>query len=578
MKTLSIITKVNGTGSFVNNASANGNEFDWNKTNNVNNVSIKVANASDLSVIKLVNQSKVNYRHLVKWTIIVKNNGPNKATGVLVEDNLPEGLELLNYTASKGFYDNGLWSVCCLENGESQTLELTCFVNKTGKLTNIVKIEGNEYDHDLSNNINNASVLVPKSSDLTVSKKVDNSNPNFGEVIEWTITVTNNGPDDSEDVTVIDELPYGLELLDYMCSAGNYVDEMWHIDPLRNGASETLSIRCIVNTLDDVENIARVIPSQYDWNESNNMDGESITVNPLADLSIIKLVNASAANYLDFVKWTLIVQNNGPNDASGVFVSEDIPDGLTIVDVYGDGDYEDSIWHIGDLAVGQSKQLDIVCKIHATGQFRNIASVWGDEMDPDLYNNKDANDLVVYPASDLSITKSVSKYEYVVGDLVKFSIKLTNNGPDAAKNVKVSEIMDDSLKLKSFHASAGDFDKVNNVWSLDSLDVGESAFLSIEAIAKKAGIANNKVVATNDNYDPDLSNNNGTVSINIVEKQKPYGNPKNSNQKSSSKDENRYHAQSILQEYVTGNPIMVIVLLFVFTMGALYGNNILKKR
>ena len=43
------------------------------------------------------------------------NNGPDKATGVYVMDILPEGLILINYTASKGFYDNGMWSVCCLE-------------------------------------------------------------------------------------------------------------------------------------------------------------------------------------------------------------------------------------------------------------------------------------------------------------------------------------------------------------------------------------------------------------------------------------------------------------------------------
>ena len=184
MKILTITTKVNGTGSFVNHVSVTGNEFDWNKTDNNDSVPIKVANASDLSVIKLANQSVVDYLHLVKWSVIVKNNGPDKATGVIVEEILPEGLELINYTVSKGFYDNGLWSLCCLENGESQTMELTCFVNRTGKLTNVVKIEGNEYDHDLSNNENNATVLVPKSSDLKVVKDVDNSNPNFGEIIQ----------------------------------------------------------------------------------------------------------------------------------------------------------------------------------------------------------------------------------------------------------------------------------------------------------------------------------------------------------------------------------------------------------
>ena len=103
----------------------------------------------------MVNQSTVDYLQFVKWTVIAINNGPNKATGVYVEDSLPEGLKLVNYTATKGFYDNGVWAVCCIEPGENQTLELICEVTKTGDLTNVATIKGNEYDPDLSNNVDN---------------------------------------------------------------------------------------------------------------------------------------------------------------------------------------------------------------------------------------------------------------------------------------------------------------------------------------------------------------------------------------------------------------------------------------
>ncbi len=576
-KTLTIVSEVNGTGLIVNNVSVSGNEFDWNHYNNRDNESINVSNASDLSVIKFANQSEVNYHQLVKWTLIAKNNGPDKATGVLVEDVLPAGLQLINYTASKGFYDNGLWSLCCLEKGENQTLELVCYVNKTGKLTNIAKINGNEFDPILSNNENKSSAVVPKSSDLSVVKNVNDTNPYFGDMIEWSITVANNGPDDCDDVSVIDELPEGLEFVEYTCSSGSYGKGMWYVGHLNNGDSASLVIRCIVRTLHDCENIAKVVSSQYDWNESNNKDNVSITVNPLADLAIVKLVNVSTANYLDLVKWTLIVTNYGPNEATEVVVRDVIPEGLTVVDVYGEGIYEDSIWDIGYLDCDETKQLDIVCEIQKTGDFTNIASVWAFETDSNLENNEDENYLFVYPASDISITKTVSKYKYAVGDVVRFSIKLTNNGPNEAKNVRVREIMDDSLELLSFQVSAGDFDKVNDVWSLDLLDVGRSAVLEIKAIATKAGIAENKVVATNDNYDPDLSNNNDTVSVDIVEKQKHENIPKNSKQKQSISEIKSY-TQSILEKYKSGNPIMTIILLFVFSMGVFYGNNILKKR
>ena len=574
-KSLTIVSLVNATGKIVNIVSVSGNEFDVNKSNNIDNETINVANASDLEVIKLVNQSIVDYHQSVKWTVIAINHGPDKATGVYVDDILPDGFKLLNYTASKGFYDDGMWSVCCIEPGESQTLELICEVVKTGEFTNVARINGSEYDPNESNNENNKTVEVPKSSDLAVIKNVDNSYPDFGDIVEWTITVINNGPDDTDEVYVTELLPEGLELISYRCSAGNYFEDIWEIGHLSNGASENLVLRCLVMTLDDIENVVEVIPSQYDWNETNNRDSERISVNPIADIAISKFANVSQANYLDLIKWTLIVTNFGFNDATGVFVSDIIPDGLDVVEVIG-GNYENAIWDIGNLASGQSVKLEIICKILATGKFTNVAYAGADEKDPDLSNNEDEDSFYVPPASDISVTKTVSKHVYTVGDLVKYSIKLTNNGPDKATNVKVQEIMDDSLLLKSFHASAGDFDEMNGDWSLDELDVGESAFLKISAIAQKPGIAQNRVVATNDNYDPDPDNNDDSVSINISKKDKIDKVLKKDNGYPV-EDSNEYYV-SVLQKHVSGNPLMVLVLLFVFTMGAVYGNNILKKR
>ena len=574
-RTLTIVSRVNGTGEFVNVVSVSGNEFDWNKSNNVDNESITVANATDLEVLKLVNQSVVDYRQSVKWTIVAINHGPDKATGVYVEDVLPEGFRLINYTASKGFYDNGMWSVCCIESGENQTLELICEAVKTGEFTNVAIINGSEYDPNKTNNKDNVTVTVPKSSDLEIIKTVDNHYPDYGDVVEWTITLVNNGPDDSDDIQVIESLPDGLELISYRCSAGSYFEDVWEINHLANGASECLVLRCRVNALDDIENIVKVIPSQYDWNESNNNDSEKISSSPVADMSIVKFANVSQANYLDLVKWTLIVTNNGFNDATGVFVSDVIPQGLDVVEVIG-GNFENAIWDIGDLKSGQSRELEIICKIKATGKFSNVAFVWAEETDPDLSNNEDEDSFYVPPASDISITKTVSKYKYNVGDLVRYAIKITNNGPDKASGIKVQEIMDDSLLLKSFRASAGDFDKINDVWSLDELDVGESELLKISAIAKKAGIAENKVVAASDNFDPDLDNNEDNVSINVSEKDKPV-NVVNEFKKHSDGYHKQYSA-SILQKYPSGNPFMVLVLLFVFSLGAIYGKNILKKR
>ena len=417
---------------------------------------------------------------------------------------------------------------------------------------------------------------MPIACDLVINKTVDNSNPNFDDIVEWSIVITNNGPDDASDVAVIDMIPNGLELIEYSVSRGSYGEDIWYIPNLENGCSEYLTIRCLVKTLGDVENIAEVFPSQYDWNKSNNIDRASIVVNPVADLGITKLVNVSQANYLDLVKWTLIVHNYGPNDATNVFARDVISDGLTIVKISGDGEYFDSVWDIGNLKNGESKRLDIECKITSTGEFTNVAEVWADETDLDLSNNECEEYLFVGPTSDLSITKTVSKYTYSVGNQVKYSIKLANNGPDMAKNIEVKEFMDDSLSLQSFEVSVGNFNKLNDIWSIEALGVGESAFLKINAIAKEYGSARNNVSAISDNYDSDLSNNDDTVLINIIE------NPNNhnyyKNNKTIEKDSLGKFSSFVLENNKSGNPLIIILISIVFLMGVFCTSDILKKR
>ncbi|WP_298523677.1 hypothetical protein [uncultured Methanobrevibacter sp.] len=576
--TLVIITKVNKTGIIENNVSVSAREYDYNKSNNNDTQKIDVPNATDLSVVKLVNTSIEDYHELIKWTIMATNNGPDKATGVYVMDILPEGLILVNYTASKGFYDNGMWSVCCLERGEVQTLDIICYINKTGKIMNAVNITGNEYDHDLSNNKAHESVFVPNACDVEVIKTVNETVPYFGDVIEWNITVVNHGPDRATEVYVFENLPEGLIYIDYVASKGVYDDEgMWYIPSLDNGESAYILLRCEVNTLESIINTASASSLEYDWNMSNNNDSQGLSANPVTDLSITKVINASEANYLSFVKWTLTVTNNGPNDATDIFVRDVIPNGLQLIRVEGEGEYEDSFWYVGDLMNGQSKTLDLICKIVATGEFENHANVWGTEYDPDLSNNEDDESLLVNPASDLSITKTVSKYKYNIGDLVKYSIKVVNNGPDKATNVEVMEIMDDSLVLKSFRASYGDFDEATDMWSIDELDVGDSASLDIHAIAEKPGVASNRVSVTSDNYDPDLTNNEDDVDVNVTEIPKKEDIPKNHHVTNPKKEISAPY-QSILQNYISGNPLVMMMVSIVFLLLIPCGMSFSKRR
>ena len=573
--TLHVVCKVNKTGSITNDVNVTADEYDYNPKNNQDNETIDVPPAADLEVSKSVNDTKPNYLNLVKWTVTVKNNGPDAAHDVNVDEIIPNGLVLVNSTASKGTYNNGVWKMSSLNNNEIQTLEIICKVVKTGEIVNLVAIHGKEYDPNPSNNENNASIDVPPSVDLELIKDVNDSTPYYGDKVIWTVIIKNNGPDNATGVVVDDILSSRMEFVSYKASKGVFSSNKWEVGTLNAGCVEYLNITCIVKALGEISNYAEVSSNEYDWNEANNYDVATTEVSPSVDLAIDKLADISNPNYGDIITWTLIVTNNGPNDASGVVVNDVMPNGLTLIES-SSSNYNNGIWTIGYLNAGDSIELELTCKVSATGTFVNNATVEGIEDDLDLSNNHATKSINVPPASDISITKIASKYYYTVGEVIRFAIEVVNNGPDNAENVKVKEIMDDSLILKSFKASAGDFDKVTKTWDIDSLDYGESASLMIEAVAAREGIAENHVSASSDNYDPDLSNNDDYATVNVTEDEPETPdtpeNPKH-NVDNNVPDE---IAEKILEKNVSGNSLFILLISVVFSMIFLGGD--VRKR
>ena len=516
-KTLEIITFINKTGLLTNNANVSGDEYDYNKSNNNDNSSIVVPPSSDLEINKVVGTENPLYKSNLKWIVIVKNNGPDKATDVKVNEALSDAFALIKSNASKGYYINGIWSIGDLDVGETVSLEIITKVVKTGNFTNVVNVTGKEYDYNPSNNKANKSVRVYPSIDLEISKKVSNTAPNYNDLVKWSITVKNNGPDKANSIEISDILPNGLEFIRYNATKGFYTDGIWKFCCLEVGEYQTLEIITRVKAIGEIKNIVTADAKEYDHNPDNNKAESTVNVAPACDLEVTKLSNQSEVNYKGLVKWTLIVRNNGPSNATRVVVSESLPEGLTFISAQGDGTYSTTgIWYVGDIAYGHTKELTIITRCDATGKFNNVAVVKGDQYDHNPSNDKTNKTVTVAPAADLAITKTVTKVQYAVGDLVNYMIELTNNGPDTASNINVTEILDDSLEFESAFAASGDYDNVNHVWHIKSLANGEKTSLNINAIAKKEGLINNKVSVISDTFDYDLENNLAECIVEII--------------------------------------------------------------
>lgn len=83
--------------------------------------------------------------------------------------------------------------------------------------------------------------------------------------------------------------------------------------------------------------------------------------------------------------------------------------------------------------------------------------------------------------ADLSLTHTVTDPNPVLGQNVTFTVTLTNDGPDRATNVEVSEFLPLDLIFVRSTVSQGSYDDLDGIWEVGALDPNASAVLTVTA-------------------------------------------------------------------------------------------------
>ncbi|WP_295619327.1 lectin like domain-containing protein [uncultured Methanobrevibacter sp.] len=81
-------------------------------------------------------------------------------------------------------------------------------------------------------------------------------------------------------------------------------------------------------------------------------------------------------------------------------------------------------------------------------------------------------------ADDLALDLKSNASYYIEEDLIEFNLTISNNG-DFSKEVNVSSIFDDSIDVIYSYVTKGFFDETSKIWTMDSLDNGETQTLNL---------------------------------------------------------------------------------------------------
>ncbi|HET7087029.1 MAG TPA: DUF11 domain-containing protein, partial [Anaerolineae bacterium] len=94
---------------------------------------------------------------------------------------------------------------------------------------------------------------------------------------------------------------------------------------------------------------------------------------------------------------------------------------------------------LGTVPIGGRAVISVTIASNEGGDFNNEAQVATDSTDPNLGNNQAIDGLTVVPVSDLAISKTGAPDPVVAGELLTYTLRVTNDGPSTAVNVLVED-------------------------------------------------------------------------------------------------------------------------------------------
>jgi PKD repeat protein len=386
---------------------------------------------------------------------------------------------------------------------------------------------------------------VEEEADLAITKTFESGTYAIGDLVPWTVTVTNNGPANATTITVVDDAAglAGLNLttLEVVASAGTFDagNLTWSIPELLVGDTATLQINTSFDSDGDKTNNASITGAdQPDPDMSNNAAGATVTIGAVvpeeeADLAITKTFAAGTYAIGDIVPWTVNLTNNGPANATNITAADDASGApglnfttLEIVASVGTIDAENFTWSIPSLLVGDTATALVNTSFDSDGDKTNNISITGaDQPDPDPSNNAAGATVTIgavvpVDQADLAITKTFAQGTYAIGDIVPWTVNLTNNGPANATTITVT---DDASGLAGLDpatleviAETGSFDAGNLTWSVPELLVNDTTTLLINTSFTTAGDKTNNVSITGaDQDDPNPANNAAAATVTI---------------------------------------------------------------
>lgn len=202
-------------------------------------------------------------------------------------------------------------------------------------------------------------------------------------------------------------------------------------------------------------------------------------------VTITKSADKQSYNAGEVITYTFVVENSGDVTHSG---------GVDVYDKMLNPNGDNKIKHIDKLEPGKSYTftMQYITSEKDCGKLTNTVKAVGHPVDgsADVIDESSWSvEVLCQEKSDVRIEKTVDNANPKNGDEITFTIKVTNDGPNTAKNIEVTDLLPGGLIYVSSSASQGTFNSSTGVWTVGNLPTGAFATLTIK-VKVDAGLIN----------------------------------------------------------------------------------------
>jgi uncharacterized repeat protein (TIGR01451 family) len=326
---------------------------------------------------------------------------------------------------------------------------------------------------------------------LSIAKSASPSPAVPGTDETYTLVVSNAGPSRATNVRVTDPLPSGLSFVSASAGCGEAGGTVaCTTDSLEAGASQAFTVTArVASSVEGCAGFANTATVTSDTPDPDAADDAASVCPQLegrTDLSIDKTPSlATLPVGGGQVMYTLVVENDGPSDATGVTVSDPLPPGLTLEAASASQGSCSTAGGavscaLGKLAQGGSAQVLVTARTWGTpGAIVNTASVTGDQVETDPGDNGDSATVAVplappappadpptpapdpappaapAPTYDLVVAKRANDRDAVIGQPVRYTIVVANRGAAPAPDVTLRDTLSAPVHVASVRTTAG---------------------------------------------------------------------------------------------------------------------------